>query len=669
MKLVNYKKGHREFIQGVRSDGFRVGLSTLFAPWMNTFFKEREGLWFGQGRMWLFARSRINGQFAAELAANLPKDATFDVALTVQKIKSAFAAPDPDLFAPGLDVQLFPVRGGGYACLFKFDHVLLRAVQGLGGSFLRNRNAWRLRQQLAEILEAFEAQAGVRRDHIYVHDTEIVLEELATLSDANKPSLSVGGVFPEAGVRSTGDSPGENAILTVVATPLKKLWVNEGQLAEAVAAHGLYDYQEGGVRHLLGYTSALLADDMGLGKTRQAVVAASLVQGEGAVLVICPANLRINWQREIHAIAPHARVVIAGDGADWAAADWLVVNYERLGGVVQAINDRVVRFRVMLCDEAHYLKEPGSTRTRNAFLLSKHIDRRFLLTATPVLNRESELHTLLRLAGHPIGSIPLGDFLGEFGGKPELRKTLSDRVSEWMLRRRKDVLKTLKGKSHEVQYVDLAADEMQEYRKALADDDQVALVKIGKLRRMLECFKAGWLIQTVGALNDDDKAIIFCEYVDSVEFLVEEFAKAGIQAVSYVGEDTAIRKQKAVDKFMVDAETRVFIGTTRAAGVGLNLTVANYVFFASLPWTAAAQRQAEDRAYRNGQTRHVTVVIPLVSTTIDEQVVELVKHKESIEQDLLADGGEDAARAQKEMGGEAAPGRVNEPHFDQSMKV
>lgn len=649
MKLANYKKGPREFIQGVRSDGYRLGISTLFAPWMNTFFKEREGLWFGQGRMWVFDRGRFNGQFAAELAANLPKDATFDVASTVQKIKAALAAPDPDLFASGLDVQLFPVLGGGFACLFKFDHVLLRAVQGLQGSFLRNRNAWRLRQQLPEILQAFEVHAGVRRDHIYLHETEIVLEQLATLTEAGKPSLSVGGMIPEPGACATGDSAGENAILTVVATPLKKMWVNEAQLAEAEAVYGLYDYQVPGVRHLLGYTSALLADDMGLGKSRQAVVAARLVPGDGAVLVICPANLRINWQREIHSIDQDARVVIAGDGQDWGLADWLVVNYERLGSVVQSINDGLVRFRVMLCDEAHYLKEPDSTRTRNAFLLAKHIERRFLLTATPILNRESELHSLLRLSGHPIGSIPLGDFLGEFAGKPELRKILSDRVSEWMLRRRKDVLKTLKGKSHEIQYVDLAADEMEQYRQALADDTQAALVKIGKMRRMLERFKSGWLIDTIGSLADEDKVIVFCEFVDSVGYLVEEFAKAGIKAVSFTGEDSPIRKQKAVDGFMVDAQTRVFVGTTGAAGVGLNLTAANYVFFASLPWTAAAKRQAEDRAYRNGQKRHVTVVIPVVPATMDEQVVELLKHKEGIEQDLLADGGEDAARAEKEM--------------------
>ncbi len=649
MKLSNYKKGSRELIQAVRSDGFRVGLSTVFAPWAAPFFKEREGAWLGQGRMWVFERTSINGEFVAKLASMLPKDVVFDVAAAAQKIKAALATPDPDLFAPALDVQIFPVRGGDHVCVSKFDHLMLRAVQGLNGSFLRNRNAWRLHAQLPDILRALEAHAGVKRDHIYLHDTEIVLEELASLTEGDRPSVSVGGMIPEPGARRTGDSEGENAVLTVVATPMKRLWVNEKALADAERTYGLYDYQTPGVRHLLSYTSALLADDMGLGKTRQAVVAARMVTGKGAVLVVCPANLRINWQREINAIDQDANVVIAGADQDWSKADWLIANYERLGAVVQAINDGIVKFRVMLCDEAHYLKEPHTTRTRNAFLLSKHIERRFLLTATPILNREGELHSLLRLSGHPIGSVPVGDFLAEFAGKPELRKALSERVSEWMLRRRKDVLKTLKGKTHDIQYVNLGPDEAVEYKRALADDGQIALVKIGRLRRMLERFKADWLVNTIGALAYEDKAIVFCAFTDSVDYLAEEFAKAGIKAVTFTGEHTSIRKQKAVDSFMGDPEARVFIGTTDAAGVGQNLTAANYVFFASLPWTAAARRQAEDRAYRNGQLRPVTVVIPIIPSTMDERVVELLKHKESIEQDLLSDADADPKQVEKEM--------------------
>lgn len=652
MKLSDYKKPPKDFIQGVRTDGFRLGISTVFAPWISSFFRDREAVWFGQGRMWTFDRARINGEFAASLAENLPTGSLYDVSAFAQKVKSALASPDPDLFAPFLDIQIFPVVGGDLVCLFRFDQLLLRTMQRLNGNFLRNKNAWRLKVTQEQLLEALRVHAGVGREHVFVSDTEIVLEQHATLSDGDRPGVQVGGMVPERGAAQNGDSEGENSMLTVLATPMKRLWINEERLAEAVQLHGLhsgYAYQEAGVRHLLSYSSCLLADDMGLGKSRQAVVAATLVTGEGCVLVVCPASLRINWEREIHMIQPQARVVISGDNQDWAGADWLIVNYERLGTVVQAVNDGVVRFRVMLCDEAQFLKEPDSTRTRNAFLLSKNIDRRFLLTATPVLNRESELHTLLRLSGHPIGNIPLADFLSDFAGSPELRKGLSERVSEWMLRRRKDVLTSLKGKSREVQYVDLAQDERDQYRLAATDDSLPAIVKIGKLRQLLERLKANWLIQTINALEEADKAIIFCEYTETVGYLADEFAKVGIDVVTFTGSDSGTKKQKAVDKFMGNPAARVFIGTTGAAGVGLTLTAANYVFFASLPWTDAAKRQAEDRAYRNGQTRHVSVIVPVIAGTIDEQVVLLLEHKEGIEKDLFGKAGEDPAHVEKLM--------------------
>lgn len=651
MKLSDYKKSPKEFIQGVRSDGFRVGLSTAFAPWISAFFREKHGgTWFGQGRMWAFDRSKINGAFAASLAENLPSGILYDVGQFAQKLRLALASPDPDLFAPFLDVQIFPVESGDFVCLSRFDPLLVSTLQGLQGTFLRNRNAWRVKVALPRLLEVLETQAGIRREHIFLSDTEIVLEQHASMGEGDRPGVQVGGMVPER--VGAGDAEGENAMLSVIATPMKELWINEADLAKAVQAYGLhgeYAYQEVGVRHLLRYSSCLLADDMGLGKSRQAVVAASLVRGPGAVLVVCPASLRINWEREIHIIQPDAKVVICGDGEAWSQADWLIVNYERLGAVVQAMSDGDVRFRVMLCDEAHYLKEPDSTRTRNAFLLSKHIERRFLLTATPVLNRESELHTLLRLSGHPIGAIPLGDFLSDFAGSPELRKALSERVSEWMLRRRKDVLASLKGKRHEFKYVDLATGERDQYLAAVSDNTQTAIVKIGKIRQLLERLKASWLIDTITSLGDDDKSIIFCEYTESVAYLADEFAKAGIQTVTFTGSNSGTRKQKAIDTFMSDPAVKVFIGTTKAAGVGLNLVAANHVFFASLPWTAAAKRQAEDRAYRNGQKRAVTVLMPVISGTIDEQVVLLLQHKESIEQDLLDDSVQDPGLVEEQM--------------------
>ena len=127
--------------------------------------------------------------------------------------------------------------------------------------------------------------------------------------------------------------------------------------------------------------------------------------------------------------------------------------------------------------------------------------------------------------------------------------------------------------------------------------------KITKLRQCLETLKTPFLIETVESLQAEDKIIIFCEYMSTVNAMHDAFAAAGIKAVRLVGADSATKRQRAIDTFQDDPEVRVFIGTTMAAGVGITLTAANYVAFASMPWTPALMRQAEDRAYRLGQQR------------------------------------------------------------------
>jgi SNF2 family DNA or RNA helicase len=131
--------------------------------------------------------------------------------------------------------------------------------------------------------------------------------------------------------------------------------------------------------------------------------------------------------------------------------------------------------------------------------------------------------------------------------------------------------------------------------------------------------------------------------MSTVEALKETLAALGIAAVSLVGSDAGPKRQKAVDAFQQDASVRVFIGTTSAAGVGITLTAANYVVFASLPWTPALKRQAEDRAYRLGQKRDVFVIVPIVPNTIDEQVHQLLDSKAGLEQDVV-----EAVRAELE---------------------
>lgn len=139
-----------------------------------------------------------------------------------------------------------------------------------------------------------------------------------------------------------------------------------------------------------------------------------------------------------------------------------------------------------------------------------------------------------------------------------------------------------------------------------------------------------WLIQ-----QEDDKLIIFCEYMSTVEVLKDMLATLQIRCVSLVGSDTARKRQASVDAFQTAPGIKVFIGTTMAAGVGITLTAANIVAFASMPWTPALMRQAEDRAYRLGQKRDVLVLVPVIPGTIDEGVLKLQDNKRTTEEEVI----------------------------------
>jgi len=136
-------------------------------------------------------------------------------------------------------------------------------------------------------------------------------------------------------------------------------------------------------------------------------------------------------------------------------------------------------------------------------------------------------------------------------------------------------------------------------------------------------------------LPESDKLIVFCQYMETVVTLKHTLSASGIRCVSLVGSDPTTKRQKAVDEFQTDPSVRIFITTTAAGGVGITLTQATWVAFCSLPWTPALMRQAEDRAYRLGQTRDVNVLVPLVSGTVDEQVWRLLEAKLGIERDVI----------------------------------
>jgi superfamily II DNA or RNA helicase len=655
----------------VLSDGWRVGLAMPLFLGAKAFARDRQGAWCSPHRVWVFSNTAFRDRVLNGMPAVLASWPTFDCLDLRAVARHAYRLAKADLFVPTLDVQLMPLQQGTWACQFHFDGVLVEVMRGLQGIWHKPAGCWELSQTKEEILRALEQLAGVTINDVFIHDQVLLLEDLS-VPTANAVSLALGEPGEATGEakpeRVTSELEG-TGYLTALTAESRAVAFDPAMLKRAEAVFGLYDYQGEGVAHLLSQTGALLADDMGLGKTRQSIVAAHLAallaaqlatpvaandesneSGKSSyrerlrnskILIVCPASLRINWQREIQAVMSMASddeslysfaIVGENEAATLREARWHVSTYERLGAVARDVE---TRYAVMLIDEAHYLKEPTINRTRNAFIAAARIPRRFLLTGTPVLNRESEIHNLLRITGHPVGSMLIGDFVDQYVGTATKRIALGEAIQGWMMRRLKDVLTHLPAKLYENQFYE-PLEGLQRYQRIVDDADLAPLAKIGKLRQLLEAYKVSAIIERMQALEADDKMLVFCEYTETIQRLGEALAERGIEFVSVTGSNSIKQRQAAVDSFQTNAKVRAFLGTSGAAGVGLNLVAANWVGFCGLPWTPAMKKQCEDRAFRNGQLRKVTVYTPIVPNTIDERLHELLESKQAIASDVLS---------------------------------
>lgn len=641
-------------------DGLRVGLQLTHVPGLKRPLAAYDAWWCAARRMWMLDvtdPARVEQILQHAYAGQFVDLERLDVTL-----RAAMAAPQQDYFTQLLDVQVFPLAKGDlsrgrHAVSFTYDPLCVRAMRALGGYFHKHASAWQVRATPQEIQERLKSIAGVEPELVFVHEQPVVIEELASTGNQGSPISVPSAPPPSGGGSGTGEEEG-SGFLSTERGHVADLPYDAVALASMVACGTLRDYQAEGVVHMLRQSGACMGDDMGLGKSRQTVVASRMAAGSGRVLIVCPASLRLNWEREIRMIYPDARIGMVGEDrmATLQGCDWVIGNYERMGGLVRETG---LDFAVMAVDEAHYLKEYQSGRTRNVFLLGARIERCYVVTGTPLLNREVEMHTLLRITGHELGHLTLADFRKRFAGAPEKRAALAEAIKGWMIRRSKSVLKDLGSKERQMRYLS-PAEGLDAYKEIYGDMSLQAMPKIVRLRKALETLKIPFLVETAEALGEDDKLIIFCEYMSTVQALKQALDAMGMRSVSLVGADSAKRRQAAVDAFQTDAGIKVFIGTTMAAGVGITLTAANIVAFASMPWTPALMRQAEDRAYRLGQKRDVLVLVPVIPGTIDEGVLALQENKRTTEEEVIEAAKTALPAAQRPMLVEVPPEVVEE---------
>jgi SWI/SNF-related matrix-associated actin-dependent regulator 1 of chromatin subfamily A len=439
-------------------------------------------------------------------------------------------------------------------------------------------------------------------------------------------------------------------------------------------ADGLFPHQIEGVAFLLGRRRAILADDMGLGKTRQAIVSLRHLTPGGRRLVVCPASVKRNWAREISVVAPDASIlVIEGTPPVSMTAEWVIINYDILGRHVDDLLSSP--WAALVFDEAHYLKNHTSARSKLARQLTAAAGAATralavqLLTGTPLTSRPRDLFVLLQLAAHPLGRSFLsfakrycaaekGEYGWKTGGASNIEE-LTVQLHGVMLRRTKDDVLALPPKLRTWLPVEVpsgtGARAIKKVFELLAGKDTrpvpsrgAELRRRGRLlaflveaRQALAVAKAAATLDFVtGAIDQGEKVIVFSCFDDPIRKLAQEF---GGTAVVVTGKTPAAMRQPLVDRFQNDADVRVFVANIIAGGTGLNLTAATQVVFNDLDWVPTNHWQAEDRAYRIGQTQTVNVTYFVARDTIDDFVQAVLETKAAlvhaiVEGDALAPG-------------------------------
>lgn len=459
-------------------DGARLGVQLFYVYGAGPTLGRMGAWWCAPRRMWMFddiSPARVLSMLRTVYARDF---VSFDGALDLLQVATSPQAWERDYFTQLIDVQVFPLvsagcHGGNFAISFAFDKPCIKTMRGARGLFHKYASAWQVQGTSEEILEALQSQAGIAPEYVFVHDRPVVLEDLTSAGKSTSP-ITVPAAPPPRGTKGESEVHGIGCISTIGEE--STYWpVNEAELARVAKEAGLRDYQVAGVRHMISQSGCLLADDMGLGKSKQTVVATRMVAGDGRVLILCPASLRINWTREIHAVYPNARVGIVGETGTEALYEctWIVANYERLGGLVRETGLAIAAIAV---DEGHLIKQAQSGRTRNAFLMAARIPRRYVVTGTPLLSREVELHTLLRLTGNALGFLELSEFRKKYAGDKSKRADLAKALQGWMLRRSKGELKELGTKTR--QLVPIAPSEGMGGYKAILNDMTIQVMTI-----------------------------------------------------------------------------------------------------------------------------------------------------------------------------------------------
>jgi superfamily II DNA or RNA helicase len=416
----------------------------------------------------------------------------------------------------------------------------------------------------------------------------------------------------------------------------------------------------------------LLCDDMGLGKTHQIMALMVKLQEEKKnrrpFLVVCPTTVMSHWVKKI---AEHTRglQVLVFYGGDRELIkrprgnQVLLTTYGILRNDIERL--KKIPFSLAVFDEIQNLKNPETQSYQAARQVQAGI--KLGLTGTPIENHLAELKALFDLTVP--GYLGSPESFQETYARPidqdlhsRARKRLSRMIYPFVLRRLKaTVLDELPEKIEDHRYCELSEDQVRLYREALAGRGKdllktlkdkkspVPYIHIFALLTLLKqiCNHPALALKEIGdyesypsgkwelflelleeGLGSGQKIVVYSQFLGMIEIMEDHLRKMGLGYVALTG--SSRKRGELVDRFNDDPQCRIFLGSLKAGGVGIDLVAASLVIHYDRWWNAAREDQATDRVHRIGQRRGVQVFKLITLGTLEEKISAIIERKKNL---------------------------------------
>lgn len=424
-------------------------------------------------------------------------------------------------------------------------------------------------------------------------------------------------------------------------------------------------YQKAGIHFMRARKKTLNADAMRLGKTVQTLGVINSYPRVLNVLIICPANAKVNWTREAEKWLIHKESIGYCEGKDNPDTRFLVINYDILGKHIDAIRAR--RWDIIAVDEAHSLGNPKSQRSKFVFSLDAELHV-MLLTGTPIYTRPKQLWPMLQYMD-PQGlgrnwftfmmrycdGKKINKFWNADGATHQEELQYKLRKSVMVRREKRDVSKELPTErttvvlpktglvkllkeekatvtTHLRKLMDMisSGNLTEEEIQAIAEFDgrnDLTTGPVATIRRELALAKLPMVYEFLQEVFESEhKVVVFAHHRDAVNEIYEHVRfDMGISAVKVIGGMSTTVRQKQVDQFREDPNCRVFVANITAAGSAVSLAASDCIVFAELSWIPSEIDQAEERIWDVLKTNPLMVYRLVVDDSLEQAIAGMLE--------------------------------------------